>query len=351
MAEKTRRVVTVARSGHVQVRTEPMPEAAPGRLLVRVKASLISPGTELGAWTGKTRPDTPEGPYRAFGYQNAGEVTGLGEGCTGFEIGQRVACMGAGYAQHADYASVPQRMATPLPDSVSDEEGAFAALAPTAMHAARRGEVAFGEDVAIIGPGVVGQLTAQVCKIAGARVAAFDPHTARVERARRCGIDGAGPEVGEPAVARVARTTGGRGLDSAFICFGGEATAALQSAVKMMQEAPDTHKMGRIVLVGGATITHGFGAGLGNLDLRSAARTGPGYHDEAYEHGADYPEVFVRWTTQAHLRLFTRWVAEGVLNVRDLITARFSLDEADQACYALMDTPGEHVGVIIRYDD
>jgi threonine dehydrogenase-like Zn-dependent dehydrogenase len=258
--------------------------------------------------------------------------------------------MGAGFALHSDYASVPQRLAIPLPDAVSDEEGAFAALAPTAMHAARRGEIVFGEDTAVLGLGLVGQLTAQVCRIAGARVHAFDPFDLRVRRARQCGIEDAYAETGESAEARIREATEGRGLDSAVICFGGDATAALQSVVKMMQEAPDTHRMGRIVIVGGAKVTHGFGADLGNLDLRSAARTGPGYHDPAYEHGADYPNAFVRWTTQAHLRLFTRWLEAGKLDVKSLITDRVPVEEADRACYALMDAPADHLGVIIRYD-
>ena len=351
MKDQIRRVVTIAHSGHVQVETEPVPEPAPGRLLVRVRASLVSPGTELGVWTGQTRPDTPVPPYRTFGYQNAGEVIAMGSGCTGFAVGQRAACMGAGYALHSDYASVPQRMATPLPDGASDEEGAFVALVATAMHAVRRGDIVFGEDVAVLGLGVVGQLVAQVCHIAGARVLAFDPFPVRVDRAKQCGIEHAYAETGDAAIARAAEITEGRGLDTAVICFGGDATAALQSVVKMMQEAPDTHRMGRIVFVGGAQITHGFGAALGNLDLRSAARTGPGYHDPAYEHGADYPEAFVRWTTQAHLRLFTRWLTEGKLRLKDLITSRYQVAEADRACYALMDRPGKELGVIIRYDE
>ena len=117
----------------------------------------------------------------------------------------------------------------------------------------------------------------------------------------------------------------------------------------MMKEAPDTHRSGKIVLVGGAQITHGFGADLGNLDLRSAARTGPGYHDEAYELGADYPPVFVRWSTQAHLKLFVRWLQEGKLHIRELITDRVSMDDAPSACYALMDAPQDHLGVLITY--
>jgi len=350
MRDRTRRIVTIARSGHVQVKTEPVPPLARGQLLVRVRASLISAGTELGAWTGKPRPADPVAPYRSFGYQNAGEVIELGDGCTGFSVGQRVACMGAGFALHSDYACVPQRLATPLPDDVSDEEGAFAALAPTAMHAVRRGEVVFGEDVAVVGLGLVGQLVAQVCQLAGARVQAYDPLALRAERARQAGVKWAFAEAGDAAAARSAEITAGRGLDSAFICFGGDATDALKGVVCMMQEAPDTHRMGRIVLVGGAQITHGFGAALGNLDLRSAARTGPGYHDDAYEHGADYPKVFVRWTTQAHLKLFTRWLSERKLHVNELITNRFPIEEADRACYALMDSPQEQLGVILRYD-
>src|SRR5262249_20897739 len=129
-----------------------------------------------------------------------------------------------------------------------------------------------------------------------------------------------------------------------------EATDPLKDIVLMMRQAPDTHRSGKIVLVGGAQITHRFGAPLGNLELRSAARTGPGYHDKAYELGADYPPVFVRWSTQAHLQLFVRWVADGRLYLQELITDRVPVEEAPAACYALMDAPQDHLGVLITYD-
>jgi threonine dehydrogenase-like Zn-dependent dehydrogenase len=257
--------------------------------------------------------------------------------------------MGAGYALHADVANVPQNLAVPLPESVSYEEGAFAALAPTAMHAARRGEVVFGENVGVLGLGLVGQLTARVCRAAGARTLAFDPFPLRLERARRCGIEHATDLQGSAAREWAERVTEGRGLDAAFLCFGGEATEALKAVVPMMKLSPDTHRMGRIVIVGGARVTHGFGADLGNLDLRSAARTGPGYHDPDYERGADYPDTLVRWSTQAHLRLFVRWLAEGCLNVSDLITDRVPVEDAPEACYALMDAPDAHLGVCLLY--
>ena len=100
-------------------------------------------------------------------------------------------------------------------------------------------------------------------------------------------------------------------MDCGIIAFGGDGTEAFRQIRSTLKTAPDTHKMGRIVIVGGATITHPFAAGAGNVDVISAARTGPGYHDEAYEHGADYPPVFVHWHTQRNLELVLRFMSEG----------------------------------------
>ena len=342
---KTRRIVTRNSTGYIRVQEEPIPPLEPGRLLIRVHASLISTGTELSRLRGKER--SPEGQFTPFGYQNAGEVIAIGEGCQGFEVGQRVACMG-GHAKHTDYATVPQNLVVPLPDNVSYEEGAFTNLAGTAMQAVRRGEVVWGEEVAVMGLGVVGQLVAQICQIAGARVQAFDRLQLPVDIAHKVGISLAFAETDDAAVARVSEITEGHGLDCAFLCVGEASNHVFPYVYKMMKRSPDTHAYGRVVSVGG-TLTHGMGASLGNIDLRSSARTGPGYHDQDYEHGQDYPAVFVRWTTQAHLRLFVRLVSEGKLNVKDLITTRVPVEDADAACYGLLDEPEKHLATIITY--
>jgi len=344
-----RRVVSIGSSGRVEVQREAVPALKPGEILVKVGASLVSSGTELGPYIGRDRVARPDERFRSFGYQNAGVVTAVGDGVKGFHAGQRVACMGAGYALHTDFAVVPQNLAVAIPDAVSDEEGAFAALAATAMHAVRRGDVVFGENALVLGMGILGQVIAQVARAAGARVLALDLLPLRLERARSAGIERTAALSGDEAVRWTQEQLEGDGADCAFICFGGDATGALKDAVRMMKVAPDTHRWGRIVIVGGATVTHGFGADLGNLDLRSAARTGAGYHDDAYEHGSDYPGVFVRWSTQAHLELFVRWVQEGKLRLRELITDRAPVTEAAEACYGIMDHPGEHLGVLITY--
>ena len=78
----------------------------------------------------------------------------------------------------------------------------------------------------------------------------------------------------------------------------------------------------------------------------SAARTGPGYHDEDYEHGADYPPVFVPWPTQRNLELSLRLMSEGKVQVKPLITDIIPIDRAPEGCEKLIQTPNEALGVV-----
>lgn len=345
-----RRVLARSRKGRLKVIDESVPQPQAGELLIEVEASLISAGTELGG----VRPPEPgdnaaedEGEsWRSFGYQNAGTVIAVGEGVTQFAPGERVACMGAGYAVHGTVACVPVNLAVRLPANVSFEEGAFVALAATALNAVRRAEVVLGEFALVMGLGLVGQLTAQLCQIAGVHVMGSDRFEMRREIALANGMERAvGPD--ESLVAAAQEFTRGYGMDAAFLCFGGDGTEAFRQVVSVMKRAPDTHVYGRVVIPGGATVTHAFGASLGNLDIRSAARTGPGYHDRAYEVGGDYPPVFVPWTTKRHLEELVLWMAGGRLNVRSLITRRVSLEEAPEACYELVRSPQSGLGLLI----
>ncbi|MCH7792615.1 MAG: hypothetical protein IID31_10090 [Planctomycetes bacterium] len=131
------------------------------------------------------------------------------------------------------------------------------------------------------------------------------------------------------------------------MAFGGDGTAAFKMLVGLMKRAPDTHQMGRIVIVGGAKIDHGFAAALGNLDVRSAARTGPGYHDDDWELGQDYPAVFVQWTTNRNMEECLAFIDSGSILVDPLITHRVSLADAPDACEALIQTPNEALGVVV----
>ena len=219
-------------------------------------------------------------------------------------------------------------------------------LVATALHAVQRGRIRIGENVVVAGLGIVGQFACQIAKAAGAYVIGMDRLSLRVDIAEKAGIYRA-INVSETDPIPIAEEfTNGYGMDCGIIAFGGDGTSAFQQIRAMLKTAPDTHKVGRIVIVGGANITHGFAAGLGNVDVISAARTGPGYHDEDYEHGADYPPVFVPWPTQRNLELSLRLMSEGKVQVKPVITDIIPIDRAPEGCEKLIQTPNEALGVV-----
>ncbi len=348
MSEETRRVLMVDGAGRFAVDEAPIPELLPGTVLVEVKSCLVSPGTELGGVSSKRRsPDLARGA-RPFGYGNAGVVLEVGEGVEEFEPGMRVSCMGNGYALHASHAVVPVNLTVPIPDGQSFDAAAFGHLAATALWAVRRAGVELGHSVAVFGLGLVGQLAAQLARIAGAHVMGIDRFAMRTEIAARCGADLAVDAAVDDPVEKAAAFSRGRGIDAAILAFGGDANEAVDQAVRMLKTAPDGHKYGCITIVGGATFEAEFPTRFGNIDIRPSSRPGPGYHDKAWEHGADYPPVFVEWTTRRNIEECLRAEAEGKLDLESLITHRFPLERGPEACDLLVNHPDRAFGVILN---
>lgn len=343
---KTRKVVMRNEAGQILTEEQETPIPKPGQLLIEVHASMVSPGTELGGMKRRREKPGDATKQRPFGYTNAGVVIGKEGDCDEFEIGDRVAGMGGGYALHASYACVPHNLCAKIPENVTANHAASIHLAATALHAVQRGRIRIGENVVVAGLGIVGQFACQIAKTAGAYVMGLDQLPLRLGIAEKAGVDRA-INISETDPIPIANEfTRGYGMDCGIIAFGGDATSAFQQIRAMLKLAPDTHRYGRIVIVGGATITHGFAAGLGNVDVISAARTGPGYHDDDYEHGADYPPVFVPFPTQRNLELALRFMSEGKINVETLITDIVPIDKAANACEKLIQTPNEALGVI-----
>lgn len=349
MQRQEQQVGALLQNGHATVITQPLSPPAAGEILVRVRASLLSPGTELSAARqARAQGVTEAGNPQPFGYQNAGEVVEIGDGVKAFAPGDRVACMGSG-ARHADWAVVPQNLAAKLPANVSFEEGAYGHLAITALQAIRRGQVEIGEYVLVVGMGLVGQLTAQLARAAGARVMAVDSLRGRLEIAKACGAHAAVlNDKAETVSAEAGAFTCGRGFDMAVLAFGGQGTEAMNQVRSLMKRTPDGHKEGRIVIVGALETTTRWASGMSNLTVYSSARTGPGYHDDAWEHGqVEYPHPWVRWTTAANMELVLWQMAQGVLRVKPLTTHRVPLAEVDRVVTAHIEQPDRTLGTIL----
>lgn len=343
-----RRVLTQDGAGRFAVIEEPVPTVRPGTVLVEVKSALISPGTELGGTPAKRANPDPEGKPRPFGYGNAGVVLAVGDGVTGIQPGDRLACMGGGHALHASHAVVPINLTCPMPDGRSFDAASFAHLAATALWAVRRTQIEFGQNVAVFGLGIVGQIAAQLARLSGAHVMAVDRLPMRVELAAKCSADLAVNAAGQDVVEAAKDFSRGHGMDAAIIAFGGDATDLIPQIASMLKTAPDGHQYGCITVVGGASFSSRWPTPLGNVDVRASSRPGPGYHDQAWEHGADYPPVFVQWNTKRNIEECLRAEAEGRLDVEPLITHHFPLDDGPAACDLLVDHPEQAVAVILN---
>src|SRR4051794_17934871 len=207
-------------TGKVAVHDVPSPGVQQGRLLVRTEASLISAGTEkVVVESGKQsllskakeRPELvkqviekvkTEGLLNtitavrakldsksALGYSAAGVITAIGEGVTGFSVGDRVACAGVGYASHAEVISVPQNLCARLPNELSFDEGCFGTLGAIALQGVRLVQPTLGEAVVVIGLGLLGQITVQLLRANGCRVLGIDLDDSKLQLARQLGAE------------------------------------------------------------------------------------------------------------------------------------------------------------------
>src|SRR5215831_6274088 len=124
----------------------------------------------------------------AIGYSAAGEVVAVGEGINDLAPGDLVACAGAGQANHADYVSVKRNLVCRLPAGCPVNLAASTTVGAIAMQGVRRAAPQLGERVAVIGLGLIGQITAQLLRAAGCTVVGLDLDPSRVERAKSLGM-------------------------------------------------------------------------------------------------------------------------------------------------------------------
>jgi predicted dehydrogenase/threonine dehydrogenase-like Zn-dependent dehydrogenase len=362
-----KQVLQDIRSGEIAVHELPEPASAPGFALVAVRHSLISAGTEramagLGSKSllqkARARPDLvrktfetarAEGvastlakvkgrldEYTAFGYSCAGEVLDSG-GDPRLAVGSLVACVGQGYASHAEIVSVPLNLVVPIPEGVSTADAAFVAPAAIALHAIRLANTEPGSVVAVVGLGLIGQLVGRLVHASGARGLGTDP------RADRRELFGAAAD-DDGIRALVDEAGRGRGADAVIVCATTPSNGPIELAAELARDrAP-------IVVVGDVGLELDRRAFYEReLSLVVARSYGPGRYDRAYEErGAEYPVGYVRWTEGRNVEAVLDLLVGGQLRVDDLVTHRLSVDEGASAYATLHDDPAA-VGVLLEY--
>lgn len=372
-----KQVLQNRKTGRPFVGEVPVPALTRGRVLVRTVASLISAGTERAAVElvskglvreARQRPDLVkavvakvknEGLLNTFasvrdkmaasqslGYSAAGIVAAVAEDVTEFQVGDRVACAGVGFASHAEVLSVPKNLCVQLPENVSFESGAYGTLGAIALQGVRLAEPTLGESIVVIGLGLVGQLTVQLLKANGCRVFGLDLDQSRVSLALELGADKAVVSNDETA-KEIEAWTRGYGADAVLI------TAATDSNQPIEFAARVSRLKGRVIVVGmtGMDIPRApfFSR---ELKLVISMSYGPGRYDPEYEErGQDYPLPYVRWTEKRNIESFLELIGEGRVNVERLTTHRFPITEADRAYQLISGNLHEpNLGVVLNYD-
>lgn len=223
----------------------PQPEAGPGQLLVKVRATALNfPDALLCRGQYQVRPPLPFTP----GVELCGEVVALGEGVTGYVAGDRViATPPPPHGGLAEYVTVGAGEVLPAPEALDDAQAAALHIAYQTgwfgLH--RRAQLAEGETLLVhAAAGGVGSAAIQLGKAAGATVIGVvgGPHKAEV--AKQLGADLVIDRRQEDVIATVKEFTGGRGADVIYDPVGGDSFRASTKVIAFE---------GRIVIVGFAS--------------------------------------------------------------------------------------------------
>ena len=271
----------------------------------------------------------------------------LESNCDEFAPGDRVACGGAGIAVHAEILSVPKNLALKIPDDVAMDDASYTTVASIAMQGFRQAEAALGENVAVIGLGLLGQITIKLLKSAGCRVAGMDIEKSLFARAKDNGCD-LTLESSFDSVDSIMAFTNGLGCDSVIIT----ASTASNQPVELAMEI--ARKKGKIVIVGAVGMDLPRSPFYQKeLDVRISCSYGPGRYDADYEErGRDYPPAYVRWTENRNMQAFLDLIAAGKIEVNSLTTHTFDINEAAEA-YKLVtgESKEEYLGIILKYPE
>jgi len=365
------------RSGECRVDDVPVPTVNEGSVLVRNHYSVISTGTEGGTvklgkmgYLGKARarPEQAmkviqvartQGVLTAYnaaqrslempvvlGYCCAGEVIELGPGVTEFKVGDRVACAGAGFANHAEVVCIPINLCALVPDAVDLKFAAFTTLGSIALQSVRVADSKLGENVVVIGLGLVGLLTAQLLKAAGCRVFGIDIDPSKTKFAADQGYCETALLGQSNLEAQVLDFSGGIGADAVII------TAATDNNGPVKLAGELARRKARIVCVGRTEMkapreTYLFK----ELELRTSMAYGPGTGDPRYEiDGIDYPVDYVRWTENRNMIAFIDMLARRRIDIEALVTHEFDIDSAQDAFDLITgDDQEESIAVLLRY--
>ena len=296
-----------------------------GELLIRVGASVISPGTERAFLLGL--PNTARQFPSGAGYSAAGVVEYVGRGVDTWSVGDRF----AGVAPHASRALTTPDRIVHIPSGVTDEQACFVHLGAIALQAIRRAQIEPGQKVVVLGLGLIGQLTIQLARWVGAAALIGMARTrALASPALASGCDEVVDLGPDPSIAER------MGADVVIEATG--SAAGIVTALSAVRPG------GRVVLAGSPRgTTSGFDFGR---MVQERGITVVGAHVSGVARSESSPG---RWTRQDEMALFLDLIARGLLDVTHLIEKVVAPTAANQVYGDLVSDVSPVMGIVFDW--
>lgn len=327
----TTHALVYPRAGDVVLQRHPDAAPGPGQLACVARLSLVSTGTELACLRGEFDDRTNWSEWVRYpfapGYSMVAEVVDVGEGVTGFQPGDRICSP----TPHTSRPIVDAREAVLLDEELADEHGVWASLAVTTQWALRRARVEFGERVAVVGAGLLGQLLVRYLSIAGAReVVVIDPVDTHLARAM---AGGATEAIASPVHDLIATHTGR--FDVVFDVTGhpssfGPSSELLRPLGRLVlvgdNPRPSTQSLGPRIVADGITVV---GVHSGTTTARPSA--------------AD------PWSVEAMLGVYFDFVRDGRMDPLPLITDRVDAAESPDLYRSLLADRAGRLGILLDW--
>ena len=355
----------------------PVPVCKAGGVLVKSIYSAVSVGTEIMKLKNadlnyfqmaKKKPEqvkdvlntlTQLGPVATYrkvmnkldslsplGYSLVGEIIEVGKGVDNLNIGDIVACGGAGYANHAEINFIPKNLCAKVPLGVELKEASFATIASVAMQGFRQTQSQIGENVAVIGLGLLGQILVQIIQANGCRAFGFDISQSKCDLAKTNGAYFTQNASKINVEEEIGGFTNSFGCDSVIITTGTSSNDPIILAGKIARDRA------KIVDIGITKMDLPWDLYYHKeLDFKFSRSYGPGRYDPIYEEkGVDYPIGFVRWTEQRNMGSVLQLLKDGKLDFSKLITHEFDFNNCEKAFTDIKEGKEDYLGVVLKYD-
>jgi polar amino acid transport system substrate-binding protein len=368
------------KDGNIQVIEVSLPAFAPGNVLVQNIFSLVSAGTEGSTVKAarssliekaKKRPQQVKQVVDTLKCQGAVQTyravmkkldaySPLGYSCVGrvikaassklkaqsFKKGDLVACGGL-TACHSEFISAPENLCVKLQPDADLRQAAYNTLGAIAMQGVRQADLRLGETCAVIGLGLLGQLSCLLLKASGVKAIGIDIDENMVAIAAEHCSDISLTRNTAGIEQRINDFAGGYGCDAVII------TAGTSSLDPINFAGAIARKKGTVVVVG--AVPTGFDREphyyKKELQVKMSCSYGPGRYDPVYEEkGMDYPYAYVRWTEKRNMQAFQELICSKKIDVGFLTTHTFKLEDAPKAYDMILNKTEPYLGILIEYD-